>query len=329
MGNPFTVPIGTSDPMDLSKGLALIPSLGASRAGISASSRSYKLLDVPILIICVRLQLRVYGGYGFGIVGPAVAFLGKNVSVTRTNINNLTAGQLSLYFSEGMSMQAGCFVQSYIAAGISCTLQYWKPDPWYKFWVGKWQNAFTIEKDFRIDILDLLFKLIEYLLAKKPDAASIKKDTTNKLQETNLDVSSYSFDMRNSSPLTRNLKATPQVTATLNLANYVPKLKAMNQALAKVDGGITIGPTVHLQMPVTLNVSGFNVEGGILGNEQSADYDEVDYVSSNRITAREQRCSTRRQCQRSLPPRCDTKPASASLSPYIAVSKWRNFSKSH
>jgi len=39
MGNPFTVPIGTSDPMDLSKGLALIPSLGTLRAGISASSR--------------------------------------------------------------------------------------------------------------------------------------------------------------------------------------------------------------------------------------------------------------------------------------------------
>src|SRR3569833_2190084 len=110
MGNPFTIPIGTSNPKDLSKGLALIPSLGSVRAGISASSRSYKLLDIPILIICVRLQLRVYGGYGFGIVGPAVAILGEGVTVSRSNINNNSEGQLSLLFGEGMRMQAGCFV---------------------------------------------------------------------------------------------------------------------------------------------------------------------------------------------------------------------------
>src|SRR5436190_20738904 len=158
----MNIPIGTSDPLDLSKGLALIPSLGTLRAGISASSRSYKLIDIPILIICVRLKLRVYGGYGFGIVGPAVALLAKEVFVTRAN-NNGAEGQLSLFFSEGMRMQAGCFVQSYVAAGVTATLQLWKPQPWYKFWVGKWTDAFTVEKDFRIDILDLLLKLIEYL----------------------------------------------------------------------------------------------------------------------------------------------------------------------
>ena len=118
----MNIPIGTSDPLDLSKGLALIPSLGTLRAGISASSRSYKLIDIPILIICVRLKLRVYGGYGFGIVGPAVALLAKEVFVTRAN-NNGTEGQLSLFFSEGMRMQAGCFVQSYVAAGVTATLQ--------------------------------------------------------------------------------------------------------------------------------------------------------------------------------------------------------------
>ena len=59
--------------------------------------------------------------------------------------------------------------------------------------------------------------------------------------------------MGSTSGVRPNLTATPEVTAPLNLANYVPKLREVNQALAKIDGGISFGPTAHLQYPVTFN----------------------------------------------------------------------------
>jgi hypothetical protein len=74
------------------------------------------------------------------------------------------------------------------------------------------------------------------------------------------------------------------MTAPLNLANYVPKLREINQGLAKIDGGISFGPTAHLQYPVTFNFDGFTVEGGVEGTAP-ANYEVVDY-RGNQVTAR-------------------------------------------
>jgi hypothetical protein len=278
-----TIPIGTSDPMDLSSGLPLLPVLGAARAGISASSRSYKLIEFPLLIICVRLKITVYGGYGFGIVGPAVAFLGKNVNVDRANLPS-KQGQLTLTFTDGLRMQAGAFVGAYVAAGVNASAEIWSPRPWYKFWANTWSNLFKIEKDFKVDLLDLMIKLITYLLQKKGNPATLTEDKQNKLQETKLGVKSFGM-AGNSNAVRPDLTATPEVTAPLNLANYVPKLKEINLALAKIDGGISFGPTAHLQYPVTLNIDGFTVEGGVLG-ANSGDYRQnVQYRNGNQVTA--------------------------------------------
>src|SRR5262245_46458690 len=158
------IPIGNSNPMDLSSGLPLLPVLGTARAGISASSRTYKLIEFPLLIICIRLKVTVYGGYGFGIVGPAVAFLGTSVVVDRENIGNNQGGRVTLTFNDGLRMQAGAFVGAYVTAGVNASAQIWHPRPWYKFWANTWSNLFYIEGDFKIDLLNLLFKLIVYLL---------------------------------------------------------------------------------------------------------------------------------------------------------------------
>ena len=110
MGSSVRIPIGTSDPADLSKGLPLFPGLGTARAGIAASSRSYKLFEVPILIVCTRLNIAVYAGYGFGIVGPAIAFLSRNVEVVRNNNQTTGQGELTVTFNDGLRMDAGSFV---------------------------------------------------------------------------------------------------------------------------------------------------------------------------------------------------------------------------
>jgi hypothetical protein len=280
---PVIIPIGTSDPVDLSSGLPLFPDLGTLRAGISASARSYKLFDIPLLIVCTRLKISAYAGYGFGIVGPSVAFLSKSVSVARDNIEG-GGGQATLTFSDGPQMEAGAFVGAYVTGGVTAALQIYLPRPWWKVWAFTWQNVFTINKDFKIDLLALMSKLIEYLLTKKTNAGSFKEDTKNKLEETKLGVKSFGM-VGSTSGLRRDLRATPEVTAPLNLANYVPKLREINQGLAKIDGEISFGPTAHLQYPVTFNFDGFTVVGGVMGAPQ-ADYREDVQYRNNQVTAR-------------------------------------------
>lgn len=278
-----TIPIGTSNPVDLSSGLPLFPGLGTARAGISASQRSYKLFDIPILIVCTRLNLSVYAGYGFGIVGPAIAFLSKEVTVSRDNLEG-GGGQLTLTFDDPLQMEAGAFVGAYVSGGVTAKLEVYLPNPWYKVWAWTWKSVFTINKDFKIDLLKLMYALIRYLLSKRANAASFTEDKKNKLEETKLGIQGFSM-VGNSTGVRPNLTATPEVTAPLNLANYVPKLREINQALAKIDGGISFGPTAHLQYPVTFNIDGFFVTGGVQGTP-SGNYGAVEYRNGNQVTAR-------------------------------------------
>lgn len=280
---PVTIPIGTSDPLDLTQGLPLFPGLGTARAGLAASSRSYKLFEVPILIVCTRLKIAAYAGYAFGVVGPAIAFLSRRVSVVRDNIPG--GGQLTLTFEDGLRMDAGAFVGAYVTGGVSGALQVYLPKPWYKFWAFTWVTAFNFEKDFRIDLLDLMFTLINYLLRQRPNGTSFTKDTQNRLRETKLDL--QGFGMAGSSTgVTPNLTATPGVTAVLNFANYVPKLREINLALAKIGGEISFGPTSHFQYPVTFNFTGFTVTGGIEGADEATYQTGVQYRNGNQVTAR-------------------------------------------
>src|SRR3954469_20217813 len=147
-GSSVTIPIGTSDPIDLSSGLPLFPGLGTARAGTFASARSYKLFDIPILIFCMRLKVSAYAGYGFGIVGPAVAFFSKEVTVARDNSGD--EGQLTLTFNDGLQVQAGAFVGAYVSAGVTAALEVYLPRPWYKVWAWTWRTVFTINADFTI-----------------------------------------------------------------------------------------------------------------------------------------------------------------------------------
>src|SRR5690242_2824781 len=152
-----SIPIGTSDPIDLSSGLPLFRGQG-SRAGLFGAARSYKLFDIPILIVCMRLKVSAYAGYGVGVVGPAIAFLSDEVTVARDNSGD--EGQLTLTFNRGLQMQAGAFLGAYVAAGVNAALEVYLPRPWYKGWAWTWQTVFTINAEFKIDLLALMSDLI-------------------------------------------------------------------------------------------------------------------------------------------------------------------------
>jgi hypothetical protein len=277
--NPFSIPIGTSDPIDLCQGLPLVPSFGTARAGATGAARSEKLFDVGITILATRINASSYYSWGFGVCGPAIGFLSRNVDVLRENVGS--RGQLTLTFNEGLEMQAGLFVGAFVGIGLTLSVQLYLPRPWWKVWSFAWQDAFAINVGYNIDLLALLVQLIQHMLSRN-SKSSFVADNQNRLRDALPDLK-QTFAMVDSAgsrnAVEKDLTATPQLTLPFNLVNYFPPLKALNDGLAKIGGEMSVGPSLLLQFPVKLNFTGFTVEGGLEGRGQGdrADYGGIDY----------------------------------------------------
>lgn len=270
--NPFSIPIGTSDPTDLCQGLPLAPLLG-TRAGATGATRSRKLFDVGATILVTRFNVSSYYSWGFGVCGPSIAFLSRNVDVLRENLGN--RGQLTLNFNEGLEMQAGLFVGAFIGFGLTLSVQLYLPRPWYKVWSFAWRDAFAINVALNVDFLSLLVQLIQYMLSRN-SKSSFAADNQNRLRDTLPDLK-QTFAMIDAvgsrNTVEKDLTATPQLTLPFNLVNYFPPLKALNDSLGKIGGGVSVGPSLLLQFPVKFNFRRFTVEGGLEGRDQTADAD--------------------------------------------------------
>jgi len=266
--NPFSIPIGTSDPIDLCQGLPLVPSFGTARAGATGAARSEKLFDVGITILATRINASSYYSWGFGVCGPAIGFLSRNVDVLRENVGS--RGQLTLTFNEGLEMQAGLFVGAFVGIGLTLSVQLYLPRPWWKVWSFAWQDAFAINVGYNIDLLSLLVQLIQHMLSRN-SKSSFVADNHNRLRDALPDLK-QTFAMVDSAgsrnAVEKDLTATPQLTLPFNLVNYFPPLKALNDGLAKIGGEMSVGPSLLLQFPVKLNFTGFTVEGGLEGRGQ-------------------------------------------------------------
>jgi hypothetical protein len=283
--NPFSIPIGTSDPVNLCQGLPLFPLLGTARAGASATERSYRLLDVSATVLITRLKVSCYASAGFGVCGPAIAFLSRNVSVDRTNSDN--ENKLTLTFNEGLLMEAGAFMGAYVGGGLTLTLQVYLPKPWYKVWSFGWTDAFAVDLNYTVDLLEILVLLIRYLMSQDHSKSIFEQDPQNRLEKTLATrVKTYSLvdTAGSSNSVQPDLTATPAYTIPFNLINAIPKLKAVNAGLAKVGGEISAGPSLHIQFPVTFNFDKFTVVGGLNG-PSSADYGNVEYLNDNQVSA--------------------------------------------
>ena len=277
--NPFSIPIGTSDPINLCEGLPLVPRLGMVRAGATGASRSEKLLDVGITILVTRINFSAYYSWGFGVCGPSIGFLSRDVDVLRENVGN--RGQLTLTFNEGLEMQAGLFVGAYVGIGLTMSVQLYLPGPWWKVWSFAWRDAFALNVGYTIDLISLLVQLIQHILSRF-SKTSFGADNQNRLRDTLPDLK-QTFAMVDAvgsrDTVERDLTATPQLTLPFNLVNYFPPLKALNDSLGKIGGEVSVGPSLLLQFPVKFNFRGFTVQGGLEGRNQtaSADYGAVDY----------------------------------------------------
>jgi hypothetical protein len=282
--NPFRIPIGTSDPVDICNGLPLFPGLGTARVGATASQKYDKILDVSATIAITRLKISIFHTWGVAICGPAIGFLSPSVDVLRENVGN--RGKLELTFHEGLEMEAGLFVGASVGLGISVGMQVYLPKPWYKVWSFAWQDAFTFDLVFSVDLISLLFDLIKLLLSHFSET-KIQSDSQNRLRDVLPDLKKTFalVDQVGTSTLTKDMEASPKLTLPFNLANYFAPLKAANDRLSKIGGEISFGPSVHLQFPVTFNFSAFTIEGGLAGDATSATYGPVDYKPGNQVEA--------------------------------------------
>jgi hypothetical protein len=278
----FTLPIGTSDPVDVRYGLPLFPT-GAARAGIYGSFRSFPLLDVSGTIFVTRLAVGAYAQYAFGVCGPAVAFLFNNIQAQTENQGN--NGQLALTF-QGQELQAGGFFGASIGAGINLALQIYSPTTWYKPWLLSWNDAFTASLNVSADFIQLLFELIQYLLGRN-SKNTLQKDDEDLLKGVLPPlIRTYAFlDSVSNSGVQRELRASPELVFPFNIVNLIPPLKALNNRFSKIGGEISLGPSLHIGLPVTLGLDSFTVQGG-LKDASSATYDSLMYQNGNKVVAR-------------------------------------------
>ncbi len=277
----FTLPIGTSDPVNVCYGLPLFPT-GAARAGAHGSSRSCQLLDVSATVFVSRLKAGAYAEYAFGVCGPAVAFLFKNIQAETSNKND--QGQLTLTFN-GQELEAGGFIGASVGAGVNLAFQIFSRSTWYKPWELSWQNAFTTSVNFSVDFLKLLIELIQYLLGRN-SKNTIKKDDEDSLKGVLPPlIKTYVFlDSASNSGVQRELSAAPELVFPINLANLIPPLKALNKSFSKIGGEISFGPSLHIGLPVTLGLDSFTVQGG-LQDQNRATYDSLVYQDHNKVVA--------------------------------------------
>lgn len=278
----FNIPIGTSDPPSVCDGLPLLP-VPAKRAGVAGSSSSNRILDISATILFSRLYLSAYFSYQMGICGPAVAFLFDNVTVATSNPNG-TSGQLQLTFNNGQQIQAGGFIGCVVGGGVSIEQQLYLPSSYYSPWKFSWQTVFKFSLAFQIDFLALFVQLITYLLSKQGGKGVLSQDPDNTLSKYVSGLSTFSFvGASQNSGVSRQLRAEPVFTLPINILQYVPGLAQFLQALQKIKGELSFGPSFSIGMPVTLSIDRFDVRGGLAGAD-TASYDNLQY-SGNQITA--------------------------------------------
>jgi hypothetical protein len=175
---PFSLSIGTGDQANLTYGLALFPVVGAARAGMSNTSRSNTILDFEFTVVFSRTKFHSYYSYLMGVLGPAISFeLPANVTLT----NTVEGGQVAATLGPNQQMVAGLLIGVAAGAGFTLTQQFYLPERWYSPWKWTWRTVFQLSKDFEVDVLTLLLKLIEKLVNRGVSKGTISKATGSKL----------------------------------------------------------------------------------------------------------------------------------------------------
>ena len=271
------VNIGTSTDLSLCKGLPLLPT-GAARAGISVNGKTETLFSKSVQILAWKYN--AYASYGifFGVCGPSVAFL-WNVDVNTSSGSG--GGQVTLKVNKD-SIAAGFVVGANFSARADISSQEWVPYHWYSPWKGRWEDSWTRELAFSVDFINLIISLILYILEnKEPPAKNTLLQKVDDQFASALTSTYGMFDSEVNELLAGQgtVTANPTFTVPINLINLTEDLPPpgdalflFNEVLGKLGGWIAFGPTLSLEVPVTLKLDSIVVDGN--------EYDVTKYDTS-------------------------------------------------
>lgn len=258
--------IATSYPIDICKGVALMPWAGTIRAGTTLSSRPEK----PIVRIKPKTILlwRFSGQAGYqlfaGVCGPAYAASftvdgetnGRDVTLSVTDDQaaaGLFAG-VKVVFPGEFRIDSGSVTYS-----------------WRHGFGVKWRKALQKKFNPSVDLLALAIKLIEKLMEDNSDTSKTQKgeeiegetEESKKAREKDdskepeiVSLPSWGMYDEKSGQFAKNkgvVTPEPTYTITVNLVPLVPQLLAVDKALKTVWGGFSLGPKLKLIMPVNIS----------------------------------------------------------------------------
>lgn len=271
------ITIGTSGgagDLPLAQGLPLFPKLGAARAGTSATSQYHELFDYGATVLFWRIKTSAYYTFFVGFVGPAVAFR-FGADVTLANVGS--GGQVTVNMTN-QQMVAGLETGLAVGGGISLKQDLYLPSSWYSPWKFAWKTVLDITVQFELDILQLLFEFISYLLTTGAADGHWQQDTTAPFARLFNSLSTFKMLGSTNDEIgrDRSLTATAGFTLPINLVNAFAPLRAFAKALEKIKGQLSFGPALGFGIPVDLGLQSFTVYGG-QGPGTTANYGSLTY----------------------------------------------------
>lgn len=264
---------------NLAYGLPLFPAIGTARAGISHTDRASSLLDFEVTILFSRTKFHSFYTYFMGVLGPAIAF-DLPADVTFFNPGPaVDVGEVdAALHNQNVVAGIGCGLGA--GAGFSVLQQFYLPENWFSPWKFAWQTAFDLNVQFNVDVIKLLFLLIQLVIAGLAKCKQIEGDTAKKFDKY-LDrgisaVSGYSFFGNSSGFINKTTTtATPKWVIPVDFFSFVPVLKTFNAVLSRVQGGVQLGTQFLVTMPVTLSLDSFDVTGGQEPGKPPAHYGPI------------------------------------------------------
>jgi len=174
-------------------------------------------------------------------------------------------GEFKCDFGSDLDMVAGMAIAFVVGAGVQLTQEILYPKSWFAPWQLSWNQVFNLTLDVEIDFMGLLILVIQVLLGHK---GHMEADTNNKLanfcgyakDRAAQSFKFYGYADERLGPA-ETITATPELVIPWDLMSSFPAAKAFVKALSKIGGNVSFGPTLLVQMPVTLGVTGFTVTG--------------------------------------------------------------------
>ena len=241
--------LATSQPMDLCKGFALFPKLGAVRAGISSGDSGGVLLRKHRQILALR------GGFSFsyevllGVCGPSYAI--------EFNLEGTGSGKSIDMKVSGDKMQAGFFVGFTIQFPMSGNLQYWRPDHWYTPWKGHWHDIASFSIRPRIDLLGLILFAIIKILGEDSTLSKVNNIVPGLIGSWGfVGNSNGGFAAGNGT-----MSAKPVMNIPINIIPLIPEVGEVDEALSKIGLKIASGPNLGIGIPVHTSLTKVDLDG--------------------------------------------------------------------